>query len=93
MLDVILILGFVAMVIAFVAYPIVMIELSLPINPFCARRGIRERREHRQASRISKLEHDLGYLPCSDSNCYTCTMKIKYDVPEITRVRWVPPRG
>jgi hypothetical protein len=77
MLDAILALGIVAFVVTIIAYPAVMIELSLPLNPFRIRRGIREKREHKQIRRISKLEHDLGYKPCSDSECYSCSRMVE----------------
>jgi hypothetical protein len=76
MLEAVLLLGFIAFSFA-IAYPIVMIELSLPLNPFRIRRGIREKREHKQIRRISKLEHDLGYKPCSDSECYSCNRMVE----------------
>ncbi len=77
MLEVILAISVVVIVITAFAYPAVMIELSLPLNPFRLRRGIREKRENKQIRRISKLEHELGYKPCSDSECYSCNRMVE----------------
>ena len=75
--ETILATGFAATIIFAFVYPATMIELDLPINPFHIRRGIRERREHEQTRRIRELEHDLGYLPCSDDECYSCNKSLR----------------
>lgn len=76
--EYVLAIGFAATIIFAFVYPATMIELDLPINPLLVRRGIREKREYKQIRRISELEHDLGYIPCSYDNCYSCQRQIQH---------------
>lgn len=42
---------------------------GLPYNPFKWAQERRRRLERARERRISVLEHDLGYRPCSDEHC------------------------
>lgn len=47
---------------------------GLPYNPFKWAQERRRRVERARERRISVLEHDLGYRPCSDERCRECKM-------------------
>lgn len=49
-----------------------VIERDYPLNPLRWAQERRGRINRATVSRISGLEHDLGYRPCSDDECWTC---------------------
>lgn len=67
-----------AVVVGF-AFPAVLIETPYPANPAKWRSERRRRVEMAQVRRISILEHDLGYVPCSDDDCSVCARTIFMD--------------
>lgn len=60
-------------------FPAIIIETQYPANPAKWRSERRRRVEMAQVRRISTLEHDLGYVPCSDDDCSICARTIFMD--------------
>ena len=53
---------------------IVVVSEGRPVNPLKWAQDSRERDRIARARRISTLEHELGYRPCSDERCRECKM-------------------
>lgn len=62
-------LGISAIIVGFLT---MTIKHEYPKNIFAWRAERRRNIEIAREQRISALEHDLGYLPCSRENCRTC---------------------
>lgn len=48
-----------------------------PRNPLKWAQERRRRVERARLNRIKALEHELGYRPCSDDECYSCSKELK----------------
>lgn len=70
--DLVIALLIVFVVVAGFAFPAIIIETQYPANPAKWRSERRRRVERAQVKRISTLEHDLGYVPCSNDDCWEC---------------------
>lgn len=58
---------------AFVSsYAVMVVDRDYPANPFKWAQERRRRVERARLVRIKNLEHDLGYVPCSDDKCRSC---------------------
>lgn len=56
----------------FVCMAVILMGLGLSLNPLRWRGEARKNRALARLQRISELEHDLGYLPCSSDTCWPC---------------------
>lgn len=75
-LEVIIAASIVLAVVVGFAFPAIIIETQYPANPAKWRSERLRRVEGARVRRISTLEHDLGYVPCSNDDCYTCARTI-----------------
>jgi len=56
----------------FMRYDSIVYDDGYPTNPFKWAQERRRRDNKARARRISRLEHELGYRPCSDDKCGPC---------------------
>lgn len=52
---------------------------DLPRNPLRWKAERRAQRDRATASRIGRLEHELGYTPCSNEACWECNRAAAVD--------------
>lgn len=64
--------------VAFISWAAWLISLSYwEVQPWHLPAAIRERKARRRLTRISNLEHELGYTPCSLPDCFSCAWQVR----------------
>ena len=74
MKSALLIAAYASALLAFFAWSWADIEMGLGWKPWHYPSRIRALRAARFLRRISAMEHELGYTPCSDPECWACRM-------------------
>ena len=81
MIRVVIVFIIIIPIIASATAYIVAVGEGYPANPFKWAQERRRRVERARVVRIRDLEHDLGYTPCSDDECYPCRKRVTMKSP------------